>query len=52
MKKTIGDDQTPSETETPNQITRDAIHEAEEDIKNPNLKTYDSFDELLKDLDD
>lgn len=51
-EKTISDDQSTTEAEIPNQITRDAIHEAEEEIKNPNLKTYDSFDELLKDLDD
>ncbi len=53
MKKSIRDDQIPAETKTemPNQTTLDAIREAEEDIRNPNIKTYDSFDDLLKDLD-
>lgn len=39
------------EDEIPNQTTLDAIREMDDDIKNPNLKTYDSFDELLTDLD-
>ena len=34
-----------------NQQTVDAIREMENDMKNPNLKTYDSFEELLEDKD-
>lgn len=37
--------------EAPNQITRSAIQEMDKDMKNPVLKTYDSFDEVLEELD-
>ena len=36
--------------EIPNEETRKAIKEVEELKKNSNMKTYDSFDEMLKDL--
>lgn len=41
-----------TENKIPNQTTLDAIREMDEDIKNQNLKTYNSFEELLNDLDD
>ena len=36
--------------EIPNEETRKAIKEVEELKKSSNMKTYDSFDEMLKDL--
>ena len=38
------------EDEIPNRVTLDAIHEMDDEINNPNLKTYDSFDEILDEL--
>ena len=37
--------------ETPNADTIAAIHEVQALKKDPNKKAYDSFEELLKDLD-
>ena len=37
--------------ETPNADTIAAIHEVQALKKDPNKKTYDSFEELLEDLD-
>ena len=36
---------------TPNLTTLNALKEAQELKKNPNKKTYDSFDDLLQDLE-
>lgn len=33
--------------EMPNRVTLDAIHEMDDEINDPNLKTYDLFDEIL-----
>ncbi len=38
--------------ETPNADTIQAIEEVQELKKNPNKNTYNSFDEILKELDD
>jgi DNA-damage-inducible protein J len=54
MKKTIHEHRIPFEIgyEMPNQTTLDAIREMDDEINDPNLKTYDSFDEILKELNE
>ena len=52
MRKTIREYRIPFDIsgDVPNQTTLEAIREVEEDLKNPKLKSYQSVDEMMKDL--
>ena len=52
MRKTIREYRIPFDIsgDIPNQTTLEAIREVEEDLKNPKLKSYQSVDEMMKDL--
>ena len=52
MRKTIREYRIPFDIsgDVPNQTTLEAIREVEEDLKNPELKSYQSVDEMMKDL--
>ncbi len=52
MRKTIREYRIPFDIsgDVPNQATLEAIREVEEDLKNPKLKSYQSVDEMMKDL--